>query len=43
MVHVTVDDVHAEHERLTASGVTFVEPPTDVGDVVLAVFDDAGT
>ena len=35
-----VDDVDAEHERLTASGVTFVQPPTDMGQVRTAVFDD---
>ena len=35
-----VADVDAEHERLTASGVTFVQPPTDMGQVRTAVFDD---
>ena len=35
-----VDDVEAEHERLTALGVTFTQPPTEFGDHVLAVFDD---
>ena len=40
MVQFTVDDVHAEHERLLAAGVTFVQPPTDVGTVIAAVFDD---
>ncbi len=36
----TVDDVHAEHARLLAAGVEFAQPPTDVGPVVMAVFDD---
>ena len=36
----TVDDVHAEHVRLSAAGVAFTLPPTDVGTVVMAVFDD---
>ena len=35
-----VDDVEVEHERLTALGVTFTQPPTEFGDHVLAVFDD---
>jgi len=35
-----VDDVQAEFERLTGLGVTFTQPPTDMGDVTTAVFDD---
>jgi catechol 2,3-dioxygenase-like lactoylglutathione lyase family enzyme len=35
-----VDDVAAEHERLVDLGVTFTQPPTDMGQVVTAVFDD---
>ena len=35
-----VDDVAAEHERLVARGVRFVQPPTDLGTVITAVFDD---
>lgn len=35
-----VDDVHAEHERLTAAGVRFVQPPTAMGPVTTAVLDD---
>lgn len=35
-----VDDVAAEHERLVAKGVRFVQPPTDLGTVITAVFDD---
>lgn len=35
-----VADVHAEHARLTALGVRFTVPPTDLGTVVTAIFDD---
>jgi catechol 2,3-dioxygenase-like lactoylglutathione lyase family enzyme len=35
-----VEDVHAEHERLAGLGVRFVQPPTDMGPVTTAVFDD---
>jgi catechol 2,3-dioxygenase-like lactoylglutathione lyase family enzyme len=35
-----VDDVRAEHERLTGLGVVFVQEPTDMGPVTVAVFDD---
>jgi len=35
-----VDDVDAEYERLTKNGVTFTQPPTDIGPAVIAVFDD---
>jgi len=35
-----VDDVYAEHERLVALGVEFVQPPTDLGPVVIATLDD---
>jgi catechol 2,3-dioxygenase-like lactoylglutathione lyase family enzyme len=35
-----VDDVHAEHERLTALGVRFTQPPTAMGPVTTAVLDD---
>lgn len=35
-----VDDVVAEHERLVARGVRFTQPPTDMGPVTTAVFDD---
>ena len=35
-----VDDVEAEHERLTALGVTFTVPPTDIGEHFIATFDD---
>jgi catechol 2,3-dioxygenase-like lactoylglutathione lyase family enzyme len=35
-----VDDVEAEHARLTAAGVTFTQPPTAMGPVTTAVLDD---
>ena len=40
LVQFAVDDVRAEHERLTARGVDFLQPPTEMGPVVVAVFDD---
>ncbi len=36
----TVDDVAAEHERLTGLGVTFTQPPTQMGSMTTAVLDD---
>jgi catechol 2,3-dioxygenase-like lactoylglutathione lyase family enzyme len=35
-----VADVAAEFDRLTARGVRFVQPPTSMGPVTTAVFDD---
>jgi catechol 2,3-dioxygenase-like lactoylglutathione lyase family enzyme len=35
-----VDDIAAEHERLVELGVRFVQPPTPMGPVTAAVFDD---
>jgi len=35
-----VDDVAREHERLVALGVRFTQPPTEMGPVTTAVFDD---
>ena len=35
-----VDDVAAEYERLVGLGVTFTQPPTAMGPVTTAVFDD---
>jgi catechol 2,3-dioxygenase-like lactoylglutathione lyase family enzyme len=35
-----VEDVHAEHERLSALGVVFTQPPTQMGPVTTAVLDD---
>lgn len=40
LAQFTVDDVEAEHARLTALGVAFTQPPTDVGTAVVAVLDD---
>ncbi len=35
-----VESVSAEHKRLSALGVTFTQPPTQMGPVYTAVFDD---
>jgi predicted enzyme related to lactoylglutathione lyase len=35
-----VDDVAAEYERLKKAGVQFTQPPTMMGPVTTAVFDD---
>ena len=35
-----VDDLQAEYERLVGLGVTFTQPPTDLGPVITAVLDD---
>ena len=35
-----VDDVKADFERLTGRGVQFTQPPTEMGPVTTAVFDD---
>jgi catechol 2,3-dioxygenase-like lactoylglutathione lyase family enzyme len=35
-----VDNVAAEHARLEAAGVVFTQPPTAMGPVTTAVFDD---
>lgn len=35
-----VDDVRQEHDRLVRAGVTFTLPPTEMGPVTAAVFDD---
>src|SRR5690606_41415415 len=37
---LSVDDIDAEHERLVGLGVEFTQPPTPMGPVTLAVFDD---
>ena len=34
------NDIHAEYERLRARGVTFRKPPTSMGPVTIAVFED---
>ena len=35
-----VDDIAAEHERLLAAGVTFTQPPSEMGSVTTAILDD---
>jgi catechol 2,3-dioxygenase-like lactoylglutathione lyase family enzyme len=35
-----VDSVSAEYERLSAMGVRFTQPPTEMGPVTTAVLDD---
>ena len=35
-----VDDVKADFERLSGRGVRFTQPPTEMGPVTTAVFDD---
>lgn len=35
-----VDDVAVEHLRLVELGVVFTQPPTEMGPVTTAVFDD---
>lgn len=36
-----VDDIHKEYSRLVEAGVTFTQPPTEMGPVTTAVFDDS--
>jgi catechol 2,3-dioxygenase-like lactoylglutathione lyase family enzyme len=40
LAQFAVDDVEAEHARLSVKGVVFTQPPTDIGTAVVAVFDD---
>jgi catechol 2,3-dioxygenase-like lactoylglutathione lyase family enzyme len=40
LAQFAVDDVEAEHARLTEKGVVFTQPPLDIGTAVVAVFDD---
>lgn len=40
LAQFAVEDVWAEHERLTARGVVFTMDPVDVGEAMVAVFDD---
>lgn len=37
---LAVGDIDAEYTRLTDAGVTFTQPPTPMGPVIIAVFDD---
>ena len=40
LAQFAVDDIGADHARLTSNGVVFTLPPTDIGTAVVAVFDD---
>ncbi|MEU5627382.1 VOC family protein [Streptomyces tendae] len=40
LAQFTVDDVHAEYERMSALGVRFTQEPLEMGPVTTAVFDD---
>ncbi len=40
MAQFGVDDIEAEHQRLSKAGVRFTQPPTDFGPVKTAVLDD---
>jgi predicted enzyme related to lactoylglutathione lyase len=40
LAQFAVEDVEAEHDRLTRRGVSFTQPPTDIGQAIVAVFDD---
>ncbi|MEV8455029.1 VOC family protein [Streptomyces sp. NPDC052095] len=40
LAQFAVDDVRAEHERLSALGVRFAQEPTEMGPVTTAVLDD---
>ncbi|MFI6878961.1 VOC family protein [Streptomyces sp. NPDC050400] len=40
LAQFAVDDVRAEHERLTGLGVVFTQDPLEMGPVTTAVFDD---
>jgi catechol 2,3-dioxygenase-like lactoylglutathione lyase family enzyme len=40
MTSFAVEDVAAEYERLRGLGVEFSQPPTEMGPVTTAVFDD---
>ena len=40
MTAFAVDDVRAEHERLSALGVRFTQEPLEMGPVTTAVLDD---
>lgn len=40
LAQFAVDDVKADYDRLSAAGVKFTQPPTDLGTTTVAVFDD---
>lgn len=40
LAQFSVDNLEAEHARLSGLGVVFTQPPTDIGTAHVAVFDD---
>ncbi len=40
LAQFAVDDLQAEYDRLTKRGVSFTQPPTDIGTAFVAIFDD---
>ena len=40
LAQFAVDDVEAEHKRLTGHGIVFTQEPLDIGPAVMAIFDD---
>lgn len=40
LAQFVVDDLDAEYRRLVERGVVFTQPPVDVGEGMVAVFDD---
>lgn len=40
LAQFAVGDVEAEYARLAGKGVTFTQPPLDIGAAVVAIFDD---
>jgi predicted enzyme related to lactoylglutathione lyase len=40
LAQFAVDDVETEYQRLSDAGVEFTQPPTDFGQVTVAVFND---
>ena len=40
LAQFAVDDIAAEHARLTSKGVVFTQPPTDIGTALVAVLED---
>ncbi|WP_142271513.1 VOC family protein [Mycobacterium sp. AT1] len=40
LTSIVVDDLDAEYRRLVERGVVFTQPPVDVGEGMVDVFDD---
>lgn len=40
LAQFAVENLEAEHKRLTSKGVVFTQPPIDIGTAVVAVLDD---